>query len=59
MAQSVKPPTLDFNSGHDLVVPGFEAHVGLRADNASEEPTWDSLSFPLSLLLSTPPRLSK
>ena len=27
-AQSVKPPTLDFGSGHDLVVHEIEAHVG-------------------------------
>ena len=41
-AQSVECPTLDFGSGHDLIVPEFEAHIRLRADSA--EPAWDSLS---------------
>ena len=49
MAQLVKRPTLDFRSGHDLMVHEFEPHVGLCADGA--EPAWDSLS-PLSLSLS-------
>ena len=49
MAQLVKPPnSLHFGSGHDLMVPAIEPHVGLHADSA--EPAWDSLSF-LSLLL--------
>ena len=47
MAQSVKPPTLDFGSGHDLAVHEFEAHI--RLDAESTEPAWDSLS-PLSAL---------
>ena len=47
MAQSVKRPSLDFSSGHDLMVRGFEPHVWLHAD--SEEPAWDSLSVSLSL----------
>ena len=47
MAPSVKRPMLDFGSGHDLTVPGFEPHVWLHAD--SEEPAWDSLSASLSL----------
>ena len=42
MAQTVKCPTLDFGSGHDLIVRGFEPHVGLCTD--SEESAWDSLS---------------
>ena len=42
MAQSVKRPTLDFGSGHDLVVCEIEPWVGLSAD--SVEPAWDSLS---------------
>ena len=39
---SVERPTLDFGSGHDLVVREFEPRVGLHA--ASVEPAWDSLS---------------
>ena len=31
VAQSVKRPTLDFGSGHDLTVHDFEPHVGLHA----------------------------
>ena len=45
MAQSVKPLTLDFVSGHDLTVRGIEPHVGLCSDRV--EPAWDLL--PLSL----------
>ena len=46
-AQSVKCPTLDFGSGHNLMVREFKPCVGLYADSA--EPAWDSLSFSLSL----------
>ena len=46
VAPSVKRPTLDFGSGHDLMVCGFEPHVGLCAD--STEPAWDALSPSLS-----------
>ena len=49
MAQSVKRPTLDFGSGHDLTVPEFGPRVGLCADSA--EPAWDALSLLLSLPL--------
>ena len=49
VAQSVKRPTLDFGSGHDLTVREKEPHVGLCADGV--EPAWDSLSLPLSLPL--------
>ena len=42
--------TLDFGSGHDLTVHEFEPCVRFCAD--SEEPTWDSLSLPLSVSLS-------
>ena len=42
-AQSVKHPTLDFGSGHDLRVREIEPHTGLHAD--STEPAWDSLSL--------------
>ena len=51
MAQLVMHLTLDFSSGHDLMVCEFEARVGLSAD--SLEPTWDSLL----LSLSAPPPL--
>ena len=57
MAQTGKSLTPDFGSGHDLTVPGFEPHTGLRADSA--EPTWDSLSLLLSLPLLCLPSLSK
>ena len=54
VAQSVKLPTLDFGSGHDLMVCGFELHVGLCV--GSVEPAWDSLclcaSPPLTFCLS-------
>ena len=49
VAQSVKRPTLDLGSGHDLTVHGFKPRVRLCAENA--EPAWDSLSLPLSLPL--------
>ena len=43
-AQSVKRMSLDFDSGHDLVVRGFEPHVGVCTGCA--EPAWDSLCLP-------------
>ena len=46
VAQSVKHLTLDFSSGHDLMVHEIEPHCGLCAD--SVEPAWDSLSPSLS-----------
>ena len=46
VTQSVKSPTLDFGSGHDLTVHGFELHIGLCADNP--EPVWGSFSSSLS-----------
>ena len=46
MAQSVKSLTLDFSSGHDLMVREFEPPVGLHTDGA--EPACDSLSPSLS-----------
>ena len=49
VAQPVKHPTLDFGSGHDLRVRGFEPSVGLCAD--SVEPAWDSLPLPAPPLL--------
>ena len=48
MAQLGKRPTLDFISGHNLMVGGFEPCVGLCTD--SVEPVWDSLSLSLSAL---------
>ena len=49
VSQSVKGPTLDFGSGHDLTVCESEPHFGLCAD--SGVPAWDSppLSFSLPL----------
>ena len=49
MAQLVKCPTLDFNSGHDLLVREIEPRMGLCADSA--EPCL-RFSFSLSLSLS-------
>ena len=46
VAQSVKSPTLDFGSGHDLMVREFEPRIGLGTD--STEPAWVSLSLSLS-----------
>ena len=45
MAQSVKHPSLDFSSGHDLMVHEFDPCIRLCAD--SMDLAWDSLS-PLS-----------
>ena len=52
VAQSVEGPTLDFGSGHDLMVHGIELH-GLCGD--SLEPVWDSLSPSLSAPNPPPP----
>ena len=41
MAQLVKRPTLDFGSGHDLMVHEFQPRCQL---SAGVEPAWDSLS---------------
>ena len=49
VAQLAKCLTLDFSSGHDLTVHGFEPCIGLCADSA--EPGWDSLFPFLSLPL--------
>ena len=56
-AQSVKRPTLDFDSGHDLMVRGFEPHVGLCTDGV--EPAWDSLPLSVSVCLCPLHTLSK
>ena len=47
MAPSVKPPALDIGSGPDLMVRGFEPHIGLHA--GSVESAWDPLSLSLPL----------
>ena len=47
VAQLVKCLTLNFGSGHDLMVHEIETHIGLWSD--SVEPAWDSLSLSLSL----------
>ena len=49
VAQLVKHLALDFSSGRDLMVCGFEPHVELCS--GSVEPAWDSLFPPLSLPL--------
>ena len=51
MAQSVKHPTLDFDSHPDVTVCEIKLHVRLCADGV--EPAWDSLSP----FLSAPPLL--
>ena len=48
VAELVERLTLDFGSGHDLTVHGFEPRLGLQAD--SVELAWDSVSL-LSLPL--------
>ena len=50
VAQSVKCPTPDFDSGHDLMVHEFGSCMGLCTDPA--KPAWDSLSPPPLLMLS-------
>ena len=46
MVQSVECLTLDFGSGHDLIICGMEPCIRLYAD--STDPAWDSLSPSLS-----------
>ena len=55
MVQLVKCPTLDFGSGHDLMVHEFEPHVRLCAN--SGESAWDSLS-PVSPSLRPPSKIN-
>ena len=45
VAQSVKHPSLDFGSGHDLTIHGIEPCLGLGADSAESA----SLSLSVSL----------
>ena len=49
VVQLVKRLTLDFGSGHDLIVREIEPCIQLCADGV--EPVWDSVSLPLSLPL--------
>ena len=51
MAKSVKPPTLDFGSGHEFMIHGFKPCTRLHAD--CMESAWDSLSP----FISAPPLL--
>ena len=53
VAQSVKRPTLDFGSDHDLMVCGFGLHIGLSSGSA------ESARGFLSLLLSLCPSPSR
>ena len=48
MAQSVKRPSLDFGSDHDLTVCGFKPHTGLCADSSEPGAVSDSVSPSLS-----------
>ena len=48
MAQSVKHPTVDFSSVHDLLVHGIEPALGSALTADSTDPVWDSLSPCLS-----------
>ena len=49
MAQLVRHPTVEYGSGHDLMVRGFEPRVWLLTD--SMEPSWDSLCASSSFFL--------
>ena len=53
VAQLVKCQTLDFSSGHDLMVCEIESQVWLCT--GSVKPAWDSLSLSLSLSLCPSP----
>ena len=48
VAQSVNHLTLDFGSGHDLTVCGFQPHVRLYADSSEPGASSDSVSPSLS-----------
>ena len=54
VAQLVKHPTLDFGSGHDLIVHGIESYIGLCTDLMA----WAYLGFSLSLSLPFPASMS-
>ena len=59
MVQSVKRPTLDFGSGHNLAVRGFEPRAGPSIDRM--EPAWlgFSVSLPLPCSLSLSLKINK
>ena len=68
VAQSIKHSTLDFGSGHDLMVHEIEPHKPRsRVCADSREPAWDSLSLswdsplflPLPLVLSFSLKINK
>ena len=50
MAQLIEYLTLDFSSGHDLMIRGFKPHIGLHSDHTG--PARDSLSPSFSAPLS-------
>ena len=56
VVQSVKHPTPDLGSGHDLIACEFEPRVGLCADSSVWSLLW-ILYLLLSLSLSAPPPL--
>ena len=47
VVQLVKDLTLDFGSGHDLMVHEIKHHMGFCTDRM--EPAWDPLSIPLKI----------
>ena len=49
VAQSVKRPTLGFNSGHDLTDPEFKPCI--RRHAGTVQPAWDSNSLSIPFLL--------
>ena len=53
VAQAVKCLTLDFGSGHGVMVQETEPDIGLHTD--STESAWDSLFLPISLCPSPAP----
>ena len=57
LALSIERLTLDFGSGHDLMVREMEPYVRLHADGL--DPAWDSLSAPCPLALSLSLSLTK
>ena len=61
VVQLAKCLTLDFSSGHELMVCGFEPGIGLHT--ISVEPAWGRLSPPpplvLTRTLSLSPRINK
>ena len=58
MAQSVKPPTLNFGSGHDLTVCEIKPHIRLCADSVSLLGISLSPFLSISLSLCLSPKLA-